>query len=72
MVGFIVAVSRMIFEGGIEKVTVNSRTTYDFTIFRAGKKQPVGMYDEINSFVSFVKDAAEEQDEPSAVKEYPL
>jgi serine protein kinase len=53
------SVSRMIFEGGIEKVTVNSRTTYDFNIFRAGKKHPVGLYDEINSFVSFVKDAAE-------------
>ncbi len=53
------SVSRMIFEGGIEKVTVNSRTTYDFKIFRTGKKHPVGMYDEINSFVSFVKDAAE-------------
>jgi serine protein kinase len=53
------AVSRMIFEGGIEKVTVNSRTTYDFNIFRSGKKHPVGLYDEINSFVSFVKDAAE-------------
>ena len=53
------AVTRMIFEGGIEKITVNSRTTYDFKIFRSGKKHPVGMYDEINSFVSFVKDAAE-------------
>ena len=53
------AVSRMIFEGGIEKVVVNTRTTYDFNIFRTGKKHPVGMYDEINSFVSFVKDAAE-------------
>jgi serine protein kinase len=53
------AVSRMIFEGGIEKVSVNSRTTYDFSIFRTGKKHPVGLYDEINSFVSFVKDAAE-------------
>jgi serine protein kinase len=53
------AVSRMIFEGGIEKVVVNTRTTYDFKIFRTGKKHPVGMYDEINSFVSFVKDAAE-------------
>ena len=53
------AVSRMIFEGGIEKVMVNTRTTYDFTIFRTGRKHPVGMYDEINSFVSFVKDAAE-------------
>ena len=49
----------MIFEGGIEKVVVNSRTTYDFTIFRTGRKHPVGMYDEINSFVSFVKDSAE-------------
>src|SRR6266581_33572 len=53
------AVSRMIFEGGIEKVVVNSRTTYDFSIFRTGRKHPVGLYDEINSFVSFVKDAAE-------------
>jgi serine protein kinase len=53
------AVSRMIFEGGIEKVVVNSRTTYDFSIFRTGRKHPVGMYDEINSFVSFVKDSAE-------------
>jgi len=52
-------VARMILEGGIEKVVVNSRTTYDFTIFRTGRKHPVGMYDEINSFVSFVKDAAE-------------
>jgi serine protein kinase len=53
------SVTRMILDGGIEKVTVNSRTTYDFTIFRTGRKHPVGMYDEINSFVSFVKDAAE-------------
>lgn len=53
------SVSRMIFEGGIEKVVVNSRTTYDFKIFRTGRKHPVGLYDEINSFVSFVKDAAE-------------
>ncbi|MBI1919905.1 MAG: serine protein kinase PrkA [Geobacter sp.] len=53
------AVSRMILEAGIEKVVVNTRTTYDFKIFRTGRKHPVGMYDEINSFVSFVKDAAE-------------
>jgi serine protein kinase len=53
------AVTRMIFEGGIEKVVVNTRTTFDFKIFRTGRKHPVGMYDEINSFVSFVKDAAE-------------
>src|ERR1039457_4527146 len=53
------SVSRMIFEGGIEKVVVNTKTTYDFSIFRTGRKHPVGLYDEINSFVSFVKDAAE-------------
>ncbi len=52
-------VSRMILEGGIDKVVVNGRTTYDFLLFRQGRKHPVGMYDEINSFVSFVKDAAE-------------
>jgi len=52
-------VSRMILEGGIEKVVVNGKTTYDFNIFRNGKKHMIGMYEEINSFVSFVKDAAE-------------
>src|SRR5512138_2295493 len=52
-------VARMILEGKIEKIIVNGKTTYDFQIFRSGKKHPVGMYDEINSFVSFVKDAAE-------------
>ena len=52
-------VIRMILEPGFEKVVVNGKTTYDFTIFRTGKKHPIGMYDEINSFVSFVKDAAE-------------
>lgn len=43
----------------IEKVTVNGRYTYDFKVFRQGAKHIIGMYDEINSFVSFVKDAAE-------------
>jgi serine protein kinase len=43
----------------IEKTTVNGRHTYDFKVFRQGKKHIVGMYDEINSFVSYVKDAAE-------------
>jgi serine protein kinase len=38
---------------------VNGKTTYDFNIFRNGKKHVIGMYDEINSFVSYVKDAAE-------------
>jgi len=52
-------VSRMILEQDIEKVVVNGKTTYDFKIFRNGKKHIIGLYDEINSFVSYVKDAAE-------------
>ena len=52
-------ISRMILSDEIEKVVVNGKTTYDFKIFRRGKKHIVGMYDEINSFVSYVKDAAE-------------
>ncbi|RJP79443.1 MAG: serine protein kinase PrkA [Desulfobacteraceae bacterium] len=52
-------VSRMILEKKIEKVVVNGKTTYDFQIFRTGKKHIIGMYDELNSFVSYVKDAAE-------------
>ena len=52
-------VTRMILESDIGKVVVNGRSTYDFSIFRAGKKHIIGMYDEINSFVSYVKDAAE-------------
>ena len=31
-------VSRMILESDIEKVVVNGKTTYDFSIFRAGRK----------------------------------
>lgn len=52
-------VARMILEDRIEKVVVNGKTTYDFNIFRTGPKHIIGMYDEINSFVSYVKDAAE-------------
>ncbi|BBO70514.1 serine/threonine protein kinase [Desulfosarcina alkanivorans] len=52
-------VARMILESDITKVVVNGKTTYDFSIFRTGKKHIIGMYDEINSFVSYVKDAAE-------------
>ena len=52
-------VARMILQSDIQKVTVNGKTTYDFSIFRTGKKHVIGMYDEINSFVSYVKDAAE-------------
>ncbi len=53
------SVSRMILESEISKVTVKGRTTYDYSIFRTGKKHIIGMYDELNSFVSYVKDAAE-------------
>ena len=52
-------VSRMILGAGIQKITVKGKTTYQFDIFSQGKKHLVGMYDEINSFVSFVKDASE-------------
>jgi serine protein kinase len=52
-------VARMILESEIGKVTVNGKTTFDFSIFRKGKKHVIGMYEEINSFVSYVKDAAE-------------
>ncbi len=52
-------VARMILDSDIEKVVVNGKTTYDFSIFRTGKKHIIGMYDEINSFVSYVKDASE-------------
>jgi serine protein kinase len=52
-------VARMILESGVDKITVKGKTTYDFSIFRNGEKHVIGMYDEINSFVSFVKDASE-------------
>jgi serine protein kinase len=52
-------VSRMILGREIDKVVVNGKSTFDFRIFREGKKHIVCMYDEINSFVSFVKDASE-------------
>jgi serine protein kinase len=55
------SVARMILGGNemIDRVIVNGKATYDFKLFRTGSKYVVGMYDEINSFVSFVKDAAE-------------
>ncbi len=52
-------VSRMILESEISKISVQGKTTYSFNLFGTGKKHIIGMYDEINSFVSFVKDAAE-------------
>jgi len=44
-------------------VSVAGRNIYDFSVFRGmngnGAKSVIGMYDELNSFVSFVNDAAE-------------
>lgn len=55
------AVTRMIIgtPGSVEKVTVCGQTTYDYKLFRQGKKPVVGMYHEINDLVNFVKDAAQ-------------
>ena len=55
------SVARMILEDEdiIEKVSVQGRSTYDFKVFRQGPKHVIGMFEEINSFVSCVKDAAE-------------
>ncbi|NNK96638.1 MAG: serine protein kinase PrkA, partial [Desulfobacterales bacterium] len=53
------SVTRMILEKDIDKVIVNGKSTFDYTIFRAGDKHIIGMFDEINSFVSFIKDASQ-------------
>jgi serine protein kinase len=52
------SVARMILSDSVEKITVNGKSTYEFGLFRKGDRHPIGMYDEINSFVSYVKDAA--------------
>lgn len=55
------SVSRMILEkpGTVEKTVVNGRTVYDFLCFRENPRPVIGMYELLNSFVSYVKDAAE-------------
>ncbi|MBN2123023.1 MAG: serine protein kinase PrkA [Deltaproteobacteria bacterium] len=55
------AATRLVLENRerIRKVVVNGKSTYDYSLFRVGKKHVIGMYDEINSFVSCLKDAAE-------------
>ena len=55
------SVARMILDdkNEIQKVVVHGNRTYDFSIFRNGAKHVIGMFDEINSFVSYVKDAAQ-------------
>ncbi len=43
----------------IKKVNVNGRYTFDFQVLRQKDRHLVGMFDELNSFVSYIKDAAE-------------
>ena len=43
----------------LKKVNINGKSTFDFQVFRNGKRHIVGMHDELNSFVSYIKDAAE-------------
>jgi serine protein kinase len=54
-------VSRMILDdpAKVEKMTVNGKSIYEYKVFREGRKPVVGMYDLINNFVSYAKDAAE-------------
>lgn len=55
------SIARMIFDDPdkIQPTIVNGKNTYDFLRFRTGKKHIIGMYNEINDFVAFIKDAAE-------------
>ena len=43
----------------VKREFVNGRNVYDYQVLRQGSKHIIGMYDEVNSFVSFVKDSAE-------------
>jgi len=52
--------SRMILEKKVEKKVRAGKTVYDFEFFRQGSKHLIGQYDEINDFVHFVKNAAED------------
>ncbi len=55
------SLARMLFSdsGKIKPVIVNGKNTYDFLHFRDGKKHIIGLFDVINKFVAFIKDAAE-------------
>lgn len=52
-------ITRMIMEGGIGTQVVNGRTTFDFQLFRKRPKHIIGLYDELNGLVTYIKDAAE-------------
>jgi len=55
------SLARMLFNNSefIKPVIVNGKNTYDFMQFRTGKKHIIGLFDVINKFVAFIKDAAE-------------
>lgn len=52
-------VLRMMLEIAPEKIIDCGKTKFDYPVFRQGKKHLIGLYDTINSFVHFVKDAAD-------------
>ncbi len=55
------SLARMLFSdpGFIKPAIVNGKSTYDFLQFRYGKKHIIGLFEVINKFVAFIKDAAE-------------
>ncbi len=55
------SLARMLFDDSeyIKPAIVNGKNTYDFLQFRTGKKHIIGLFDVINKFVAFIKDAAE-------------
>ncbi|MGE5403026.1 MAG: serine protein kinase PrkA [Ignavibacteriales bacterium] len=56
------SIARMLFDDPkqIQPIVVNGKNTYDFLKFRTGKKHIIGMFDVLNKFIAFIKDAAEE------------
>ncbi len=55
------SLARMLFSNPefIKPAIVNGKNTYDFLQFRMGKKHIIGLFEVINKFVAFIKDAAE-------------
>ena len=55
------SLARMLFNNPefIKPAIVNGKNTYDFLQFRMGKKHIIGLFEVINKFVAFIKDAAE-------------
>ncbi|MCU7497393.1 MAG: serine protein kinase PrkA [Ignavibacteria bacterium] len=56
------SIARMLFDDPkhIQPIVVNGKNTYDFLKFRTGKKHIIGMFDVLNTFIAFIKDAAED------------